>query len=184
LQDVQDCLKTNNVLFQYSPNVGVFHCPGDVRFNLPIGSGSSVGWAFDSYAITENVEAISGFNQSFSKMSQITRTSDCIVFAEQADTRGFNAATFAMNVTGPLPPIQFNFVDVFSIYHGNVGTFAFADGHSEGRKWSDPAILATGAAALRAGSGIYDYQLSPNKPDATGHDAPWLIQHCVAPNNL
>jgi len=172
------------VLFQYSPNVGVFHCPGDVRFNLPIGSGGSVGWAYDSYAITENVEAIPGFNQSFSKMTQIARTSDCIVFAEQADTRGYNAATFAMNVTGPLPPIQFNFVDVFSTYHGNVGTFAFADGHSEGRKWLDPAILATGSAALRTGSGIYDYQLSPNKPDPTGHDAPWLIQHCVAPNNL
>jgi prepilin-type N-terminal cleavage/methylation domain-containing protein/prepilin-type processing-associated H-X9-DG protein len=183
LQDVQACLTTNNLLYQYAPNVGVYHCPGDVRFNLSIGSGSAVGWAYDSYAITENVEAVQGFTQSFSKITQINRTSDCIVFAEQADTRGYNEATFAMSVTGPLPPIQFNFVDVFSTFHGNVGTFAFADGHAEARKWLDPAILATGKAALTAGSTIYDYQQSPYKPDPTGHDAPWLIQHCVAPNN-
>lgn len=184
LQDVQNCLTTNNLLYQYTPNVGVYHCPGDVRFNLPIGSGSSVGWAYDSYAITENVEAVQSFTQSFSKITQISRTSDCIVFAEQADTRGFNLSTFAMSVTGPLPPIQFNFVDVFSTFHGDVGTFAFADGHAEAKKWIDPAIIATGAGALRSGSTVYDYQLSPYKPDPIGHDAPWLIQHCVAPNNL
>lgn len=183
-KDVQDCLRTNNALFQYAPNVGVYHCPGDVRFNLPIGSGNSVGWAYDSYAITENVEAVPGFSQSFSKITQINRTADCMIFAEQADTRGYNEATFAMSVTGPLPPIQFNFVDVFSIYHGDVGTFAFADGHAEARKWLDPAILVAGRAALRVGSTIFQYPGSGYSPDPTGHDAPWLIQHCVAPNNL
>lgn len=184
LQDVQNNLRTNNSLFQFAPNVAVYHCPGDQRFNLPIGTGNSVGWAYDSYAITENVEAIPGFSQSFSKVTQISRVSDCITFAEQADTRGYNEATFAMNVTGPLPPIQFNFVDVFSTYHGEVGTFAFADGHAEGRRWLDPNILATGRATLAPGSQIFDYQQSPYKPTTTSPDGPWLIQHCVAPNNL
>jgi prepilin-type N-terminal cleavage/methylation domain-containing protein/prepilin-type processing-associated H-X9-DG protein len=185
LADVQGSLQTNNLLFQYAPNAGVYHCPGDVRANLSIGSGSAVGWAYDSYSVTENVEPIpgSGFTESFSKMTQITRTSDCIIFAEQSDTRGYNQATFAMSVTGPLPPIQFNYVDIFATYHGDVGTFAFADGHAEARKWLDPAIAATGAATLTAGSTVYDYQLSPYKPDPIGHDAPWLKLHCVAPNN-
>jgi prepilin-type N-terminal cleavage/methylation domain-containing protein/prepilin-type processing-associated H-X9-DG protein len=180
---VQANLQTNNLLSPYAPNPGVFHCPGDVRYNLPIGSGNAVGWAYDSYAITENVEPIAGFNESFTKMTQISRVSDCLIFAEQSDTRGYNQATFAMSVSGPLPPIQFNFVDIFATYHGDVGTFAFADGHSEARKWLDPAILATGKASLAAGSSIYDYQLSSYKPDPLGHDAPWLMQHCVAPNN-
>lgn len=183
LTDVQQNLTKYNVLAQYAGNPGVFHCPGDVRFNLAIGSGSSIGWAYDSYAVTENVEGIPGFSQSFTKISQIHRTADCFIFAEQSDTRGYNQATFAMSVTGPLPPIQFNFVDIFATYHGNVGTFAFADGHSEARTWLDPAIRSTGAATLAAGSSIYDYQLSPYKPDPTGHDAPWLIQHCVSPNS-
>jgi prepilin-type processing-associated H-X9-DG protein len=186
MQDVQNCLVTNNLLYQYAPNAGVYHCPGDLRFNLTVGSGNAVGWAYDSYSVTENVEGIpnSGFNQSFTKMAQIRRVSDCITFVEQSDTRGYNQDTFAMSINGPLPPITFNFVDIFATYHGNVGTFSFADGHAEARKWQDPAIKATGTATLVQGSGIYDYQLSPFKPDPTGHDAPWLIQHCVAPNNL
>ena len=179
---VQNLMKYN-VLAQYAGNPGVFHCPGDRRFNLNIGSGNSIGWAYDSYAATENVEGIPGFNQSFTKISQIRRAADCFTFVEQSDTRGYNQATFAMSVSGPLPPIQFNFTDIFATYHGNVGTFAFADGHSEAKKWTDPAIQATGQATLSAGSSIYDYQLSPYKPDATGHDAQWLIQHCVSPNS-
>ena len=182
--DVQADLLKYNVLSQYIPNPGTFHCPGDVRFNLGIGSGNSIGWAYDSYAVTENVEADGGFNQSFSKVTQIKRTSDCFIFAEQSDTRGYNKGTFAMSVSGPLPPIQFNFVDIFAIYHGDVGTFAFADGHSEARKWLDPAIQAAGRATLTVNSTMYQYPgTAPYKPDQTGHDAPWLIQHCVAPNN-
>jgi prepilin-type N-terminal cleavage/methylation domain-containing protein/prepilin-type processing-associated H-X9-DG protein len=184
LANVQADLIKYNVLNQYIPNPGTFHCPGDKRFNLSIGSGNSIGWAYDSYAVTENVEADGGFNQSFSKITQIRRTSDCFIFAEQSDTRGYNNGTFAMSVSGPLPPIQFNFVDIFATYHGDVGTFAFADGHSEARKWLDPAIQAAGKATLATGSTMYQYPGSaPYKPDQTGHDAPWLMQHCVAPNN-
>lgn len=192
LQDVQGDLTTNNALFQYAPSVGLYHCPGDVRFNLPIGSGSSVGWAYDSYAVTENVEYTSGIgsaNQSFTKITQISRTSDCFIFAEQADTRGYNEGTFEMYVNGPLPPLSFQFTDIFATYHGNVGTFAFADGHAEARKWLDGNITACGQASLRAGSSLYTYQLAgyngltaPN--GITSPDAGWLIQHCVAPNNL
>jgi prepilin-type N-terminal cleavage/methylation domain-containing protein/prepilin-type processing-associated H-X9-DG protein len=185
LTDVQNCLTTNNLLYQYASAPGTFHCPGDVRMNLPIGTGNAVGWAYDSYAVTENVEPIanSGFADSFSKYSQITRTSDCIVFVEQSDTRGYNVSTFAMSVNGPLPPLTFNFVDIFATYHGNVSTFAFADGHAEARKWLDPAIIGAGKATLVTGSSLFQYE-APFKPDGTGHDAPWLVQHCVAPNNL
>jgi len=184
LTDVQNCLTTNNMLYQYAASPGTYHCPGDTRFNLPIGSGSAVGWAYDSYSVTENVEPISGFADGFTKYAQISRTSDCIIFAEQSDTRGYNVGTFAMNVNGPLPPLSFAFDDIFATYHGNVGTFAFADGHAEARKWLDPAIIAAGAATLTRGSSLYQYGAAPYKPDPTGHDAPWLIQHCVAPNNL
>lgn len=185
MRDVQGCLVTNNLLYQYAPNVGVYHCPGDRRFDLSVGSGTAVGWAYDSYAVTENVEPIpnTSFTAGFTKMAQIRRVADCMVFVEQSDTRGFNNDTFAMSINGTLPPITFGFVDIFATYHGNVGTFAFADGHAEARKWLDPAIRATGTATLGQGSSIYDYQLSPYKPDTTGHDAGWLIQHCVSPNH-
>jgi prepilin-type N-terminal cleavage/methylation domain-containing protein/prepilin-type processing-associated H-X9-DG protein len=187
MRDVQNCLVTNNLLYQYAPNAGVYHCPGDLRFNLPVGTGNAVGWAYDSYSVTENVEGIpnSGFNQSFTKMTQIRRVADCITFVEQSDTRGYNQDTFAMSVSGTLPPITFGYVDVFATYHGNVGTFSFADGHAEARKWQDPAIQAVGTATLVDGSTVYDYQqYSGTKPNPIKFDAGWLIQHCVAPNNL
>ena len=185
MKDVQNCLVTNNLLYQYAPNAGVYHCPGDQRFNLPIGSGSAIGWAYDSYAVTENVEGIpnSGFNESFTKATQIRRVADCITFVEQSDTRGYNEDTFAMSVNGPLPPITFNYVDIFATYHGNVGTFSFADGHAEARKWQDPAIRSAGTVTLSEGSSLYQYG-SPYIPSYNKYDAGWLIQHCVAPNNL
>jgi prepilin-type processing-associated H-X9-DG protein len=190
LAAVEGDLKTNNLLSQYTANPGVYHCPGDIRFNLSIGSGNSISWAYDSYAMTENVDVMPaslGFNAGFTEMAQIKRVSDCIIFAEQCDTRGYNNGTFAMSVTGPLPPHQFAFVDIFATYHGDVGTFAFADGHAEARKWLDPIILAAGTASAAQGSTIYQYPGSKYVPKTTGPNAspdqPWLIQHCVDPNN-
>jgi len=182
LAAVQGNLMTNNLLSPYIANPGVYHCPGDGRFNLPIGSGNAVGWAYDSYAVTENVEPFGGFSEGFTKMAQIRRVADCIIFVEQSDTRGFNNDTFAMSVNGPLPPLTFNYVDIFATYHGDVGTFSFADGHAEARKWLDPAIKAAGAATLTVGSSLYQYQ-SPYVPSNSKYDAGWLIQHCIAPNN-
>jgi prepilin-type N-terminal cleavage/methylation domain-containing protein/prepilin-type processing-associated H-X9-DG protein len=179
---VQHDLMTNNMLAQYAPSPGVYHCPGDVRFNLPIGTGSSVGWAYDSYAVTENVEAIPGFSDSYSKMSQINRSSDCMIFAEQADTRGYNEGTFALTVLrGPPPAV--GFVDVFSTYHGPVGTFSFADGHAETHKWLDSNILADGKYTVQPRSTGYDYSTCPYQPRQSGADAAWIIQHCVSPTD-
>jgi prepilin-type N-terminal cleavage/methylation domain-containing protein/prepilin-type processing-associated H-X9-DG protein len=186
LKYVQSCLTTNNLLAQYAPNAAVNHCPGDTRFNMPVGTGSAVGWAYDSYALTENVSGTDTANE-YQKASQIKRTSDCFVFVEQEDSRGYNEGTFASSVTTTtvgttVVGTSFNFEDLFAIYHGNVGTFCFADGHAEARKWLDPAILAAGKASLVPGTTLYEYGGS-YVPSTTSKDAPWLSQHWVAPNN-
>ena len=182
LADVQSNLKTNNLLYSYAPSIVVNHCPGDVRFNNPVGSGSAVGWAYDSYAVTENVTGGNG-NAFYAKLSQIKRSSDCIVFVEQADSRGYNAGNFAGSVPSVNPP-QFGFVDLFATYHGSVGTFAFADGHTEARKWTDSGILEGGKSANSATSGIYKYNTtSATTPNTTGRDAVWLVQHWLTPAN-
>jgi type II secretory pathway pseudopilin PulG len=183
LADVTANLKANNMLGQYAPNPGVFHCPGDVRFKLPIGSGDSFNWAYDSYAVTENVGG-GDFGPSpvnFTKITQTRRVSDCVVFVEQADTRGYNEGTFCGYTS--LQPTTFHFEDVFATYHGSVNTFCFGDGHAEAHKWLDPAILADGKFSVAAGSGGYEYSKCPQQPDGTGHDAPWLCQHFVSPQN-
>jgi prepilin-type N-terminal cleavage/methylation domain-containing protein/prepilin-type processing-associated H-X9-DG protein len=181
LTDVQNNLRTNNLLFQYAANVGVYHCPGDVRFHNPISTAANAtGWAYDSYALTENVQGSDGYT----KLSQIKRTANCMVYVEQADSRGYNAGTFAAsggndNVT----PTSFHFEDLFATYHGNVSTFGFADGHAESRKWVDAAILQGGRTANQSGIAAYDYSVLGLTPNATGVDGVWVAQHWLTPAN-
>jgi prepilin-type N-terminal cleavage/methylation domain-containing protein/prepilin-type processing-associated H-X9-DG protein len=175
-------LETNNLLALYIQNPQVFHCPGDVRFNLPVGSG----WAYDSYAITENVESDhdtkNEFTDGFSMMAAIRRPSDCIICVEQADTRGYNAGTFAIEVD--LKPTVIKFTDVFSMYHGRVGTFSFADGHAEAHTWHDPNIIADGLASVTEGSGAYEYDKCPDPtPLQTGLDATWIVENFESPTD-
>jgi prepilin-type N-terminal cleavage/methylation domain-containing protein/prepilin-type processing-associated H-X9-DG protein len=187
LAAVEGDLQTNNLLGQYTANPGVYHCPGDVRVNLSIGSGNSIGWAYDSYAMTENVDtmpASTGFNEGYSVMASIKRASDCMIFAEQCDTRGYNNGTFAMSISQFPPPI--NFIDVFGTYHGDVGTFAFADGHAEARRWLSGEYPAAGAASAAQGSSLYQYGTYKGvnyTPPESGPDAGWLIQHWVSPTS-
>ena len=183
LADVQANLNTNNLLHQYAPNPGVNHCPGDVRFNLPLGSGNSVDWAYDSYAVTENVTG-GGTSASYSKISDIRRSSDCMVFVEQADSRGYNAGNFEASVTVGSPS-TFGYVDLFAVYHGNVNTFSFADGHAEPRKWSDNGIISAGKLANHASTVAYEYPGLPAncQPSQSSADTAYLTQHWLCPAN-
>lgn len=183
---IQSCLRTNNVIFQYAPNPGVYHCPGDLRFNLGIGSGHSVGWAYDSYALTENVSGTS-LTASYQKLSSIRRVSDCMIFVEQEDTRGYDEGTFNASVSGS-PATKYNYEDLFAIFHGNVGTFAFADGHAEGHRWLDGTIISAGKQSLLSGSTLFAYGgaggASPSVTPPSGTaDNLWLANHWVTPSN-
>jgi prepilin-type N-terminal cleavage/methylation domain-containing protein/prepilin-type processing-associated H-X9-DG protein len=186
MQNIQSCLMTNNLFFQYAGNVGTYHCPGDVRFNQPIGSGGSIDWAYDSYAIPENVEPDSTAQEtstSFTKMANIHRVADCMIFVEQADPRGYNEGTFEISA-GPLPSVQpISYTDIFSMYHGDVGTFSFADGHAEAHRWHDGNIIADGLASVAPGSALDQYSVCPVQPLQKGIDAGYLVQHVVDQTN-
>jgi prepilin-type N-terminal cleavage/methylation domain-containing protein/prepilin-type processing-associated H-X9-DG protein len=183
LADVQVNLKTNNLLFQFAPSPGVYYCPGDVRFNNPIGnSANTISWAYDSYAVTENVAA-EPTQDAYSKTTQIRKNSECMVFVEQADSRGYNNGNFAGSVTVGNPS-YFNYVDLFATYHGNVGTICFADGHAEAKKWTDSAILNAGKMANRANTSAYSYpSYGGPTPSQTSPDTTYIIQHWLTPLN-
>jgi prepilin-type N-terminal cleavage/methylation domain-containing protein/prepilin-type processing-associated H-X9-DG protein len=180
LADVQAHLTTNNALYQYAPSVGVNHCPGDVRINNTVGTGNAVGWAYDSYAVTMNVSGVGG--DTYAKASQITRASDCIAFVEQADSRGYNEGTFQSAIS-LINHNTFSYTDIFATYHGNVGTFGFADGHAEAKKWTDPVIIGAGNTANAARSGVYNYTVYGNTPSENGADTAWLCRHWLTPSN-
>jgi len=136
-------MKANCPLFPFTPNPRAFHCPGDVRFNNKPGSG----WAYDSYSKSQNVTgdpkgdlSYWGFTPNSDKFSAIKSTSQTFVFVEDADNRGYNNGSWTVTWTGS----GFTWVDAPAMYHGNVGTFGFADGHAESHKWLNADIIAYG----------------------------------------
>jgi len=151
---MQALLKTNNPLFQYAPNPGVYHCPGDVRYQR-LSPGS--GWAYDSYAKTQNLAgdpqgSYAGLGSTYTKLASIPAGVLTFAFMETADWRGFNDGTWEQNWVNAGGTIQsFTWVDPPAMYHGNVSTVAFCDGHAESHKWMDGSIITAGK---NAASGI------------------------------
>ena len=180
LERVQEVLRDDNLLYQYAPNVGVYHCPGDVRFRLPnVGSG----WAFDSYSKTQNAggedyspsgSAYWGAKGTYTKLSSIKSAAQTFIFMEDAGNNGsagYNVGTWVTlwTVIADRPP-QFVFVDPVPMYHGNVSTAAFADGHAESHKWTNPVLIEKGKQAangVRVSSltGIAGAPRTPSDPD-------------------
>ena len=150
---VQGLLKINNPLFQFAPSPGVYHCPGDVRSRLAPKPGPNVAWAYDSYAKSQNIAGdpnggFSGLGSTYAKLSAIKASTLTFAFMETADWRGFNDGTWQQGWVGAGTANQsFNWNDPPAMYHGNVSTAAFCDGHAEAHRWTDASIINAGKLA-------------------------------------
>ncbi len=141
-----------NPLYNYCPNAKAFHCPGDTRYKLTPGNG----WAYDSYSKTQNVGGekdnnYDGAGETYAKASAISSPSKTFTFIEQADWRGYNHGTWVVIWNVAAGRFQFN--DTIAIFHGNIGTFSFADGHAESHKWADAFILKAGQVSAAGQNG-------------------------------
>jgi prepilin-type processing-associated H-X9-DG protein len=109
----------------------------------------------------------SGYRQ-FKKYSELGTPSPakCWVFIDERED-SINDGWFAVDMIGydPLQPGSYRIVDYPASYHNGAGGLAFADGHSEIRKWVDGRTKP----ALRSG------QLLPlNQPSPNNQDVDWL----------
>lgn len=149
---------TNNPLLPFAPNPGVMHCPGDIRINNRPGTG----WAYDSYSKANGIGGDPyanywGQSATYNKLTQIPASSQTFAFREDVDNRGYNTGTWVvnwnLNAASPGHAQSFTWQDPIPMYHGNVSTASFADGHVEPHKWSDGAIVSYGKIiALGTGS--------------------------------
>lgn len=149
--------KNYSSLRMYLPNIEVIHCPGDTRTKL---SSIAAGWAYDSYSRANNVGGepnypadYFGANGTFKKMTEIANPSMTMTFVEEADIGGYNRSTWGLG--WDLSAQEARYIDCLAMYHGNLSTFAFADGHAEGHKWIDPVLIQAGrnaAVGIRASS--------------------------------
>jgi len=174
---VENGLKNNNLLWRYAANVGVYHCPGDVRYKRTLASG----WAYDSYSKTQNVGGENynnywGAGSIYTKMAEINSASSTFIFMEDADERNRNVGTWVVQwATGGN---TFTWTDPPAMYHGNVSTCAFADGHAQGRKWTNSKIIDAGR---KAASG-QNPGLAGTSMASTGSDGQFVHENYRFPN--
>jgi prepilin-type processing-associated H-X9-DG protein len=175
LTQLQSQLTTANPLYKYAPNPAVDECPGDTRLSkLTL----ATGWAYGSYSRTENTggepfanggTAFYGCGNTYRKLSDIQSTASTFIFIEDAatDGKGFNQGTWTVqwNLASPMGGNSQSFtgVDPVPMYHGNVSTFGFADGHVEYHKWLDGSVIQAGIQVATTGSGSVTF--TPGTPD-------------------
>jgi len=144
-QNLMAMLKSDaNPLYSFAPNPKVILCPGDVRYKNRPGQG----WAMDSYSKPNLLTGEAGWGSTwYTKLSQVTFSSDTFAFMEDADNRGYNVGSW-VNQWSTAPKFGhqqgFNWVDPLPMYHGNVSTYSFVDGHAESHKWLDIGIVNYG----------------------------------------
>jgi prepilin-type N-terminal cleavage/methylation domain-containing protein len=155
-------------LYKYSPNVTSIHCPGDVRSVL---NAPGNGWAYDSYSKANNIGGDSGGNYygqgaTYTKMSAVTDAPSTFAFREDVDSRGYNENTWVINwslgIAAAGNSQSFTWQDPIPMYHGNVSTASFIDGHCEAYSWGDGAIVKYGKSVAMGGGFS-----PPNPPNYT-----------------
>ena len=187
LANLTKMLETPGVdpLYKFAPNVGVIHCPGDTRYKFLV-PGPTTGWAYDSYSKPQNFGGESysptstpfwGQGATYTTMSSIASPSQTFAIHEDCDSRGYNYGTWVLNwnLTTPTPapfahPQSFTWEDPLPMYHGNVSTSAFADGHVEPYTWGDGAIIRYGLSVAAGGP------LNPPNPPNLTADYEYVYQ--------
>jgi prepilin-type N-terminal cleavage/methylation domain-containing protein/prepilin-type processing-associated H-X9-DG protein len=134
---------TNNPLSPYTRNAGIYHCPSDSRTRNQPGHG----YAYDSYSKTQNIGGdptlnYYGCGSTYTKLASIKSPSQTVAFIEDCDSRGYNEGTWIVTWYLNFPSFPFQWQDPPGMYHGDVGTLCFADGHAESHKWSDAGLIA------------------------------------------
>lgn len=166
LQNWMNCVKsTANPFFGFVPNPMAIHCPGDTRAGRAPGSG----WAMDSYSKPNGMagEAGSWGGTIYTKLNQVASPSQTFAFREDCDSRGFCWGTWVVQwSTAPMfgHSQSFTWVDPLPMYHGNVSTAGFVDGHAEYHKWLDGKMINYGKSVANGGP------LNPPNPPMAGPD--------------
>jgi hypothetical protein len=130
--------------------VEVYHCPGDTRFDNSPNTHSPNGWAYDSYSRTQNLggepyDDYWGAGATYTKITAISMPAATFSMLEDADWRGYNVGTWVVNWAAD----SFDWQDPPAMWHVNVDSISFADGHAELHKWTDPGVIAAGQSAAR-----------------------------------
>jgi prepilin-type N-terminal cleavage/methylation domain-containing protein/prepilin-type processing-associated H-X9-DG protein len=161
-----------SVLFPYTANaLAVWRCPAD-RSTGKDNQGRTVP-RIRSFSINNWVGGPEWQDNSWRVNRKMTDFADpgpastWVFTDERADS--INDGCFLVDMTGyPDTPGSQKLVSFPGSYHGTGATFFFADGHAQGKKWSDPRTSPALNYTRNLGLNI----ASPNNKDVT-----WLQEH-------
>jgi prepilin-type processing-associated H-X9-DG protein len=173
------------LLYPYINNINVYHCPADQTV-VPRGGGAFSAPALRTYSMncwvqpmdapgnsTATWEGITGYNV-YTKLPNMANPgpSKIFVFIEESPyciDDGF----FAVD---PRPANGTTWYNSPAVLHGRSSQLAYADGHSEPRRWTDGSMISELPSSP---SGNTD-NWPASKPYA---DLQWLISVSTAPMN-
>lgn len=160
----------NSQLGKYSVNPEIYRCPADRSLsNGRKGVPRVRSISMNAYLGNRGGPYTGGYNQ-FKKYSDILRPTPAKtwVFLDERED-GINDGWFAVDMGGydPQAPNSYTIVDFPASYHNMACGFAFADGHSEIKRWLDKRTCPV----LKFGQGLPLGQASPKNVDVD-----WLQQ--------
>ena len=160
-------------LFPYSKSVGIYKCPADQKTGQPGTVNRSLlttrSMSMNAFMNPLGTTPGAGQYRIYRKHSDISAPTpvNCWVFIDESPgtvNDGYFVCDPGANPT--------QWVDLPAAYHKGAGGIAFADGHSEIRKWRDARIID----ALNISFNTY-----PSTPRETpAVDLPWLQQRSTA----
>lgn len=137
-------------LFPYLETVDVYNCPANKSDKLFKNESGTKPW-FNGYSITGLMNGEVGLKINskteqakylVQRGSQIERSSEKVVFIENADPRGWVMGSWLVDFLGATP--EWN--DLIAIWHGDRGSLGFADGHAEMHHWVDNSTIENAEA--------------------------------------
>ena len=146
----------DSLLYKYVNSLAVYKCPADRATTKGPWGGGGVP-KVRSLAMSSFMNPINewGTGRPYRKQSDfiLGASRTWVLIDENPDS--INDGWF---VHSP-PPEKSSYVDYPATYHNNAGGLSFADGHSEIRKWRDPAIIRRGkpGSTSSAAKGIDDF---------------------------
>ena len=145
-------------LFPYSKSLGIYKCPADTKTSKLGASVLPTTRSMSMNAWMNPIAAwVAGNARIYKRQGDITMPApvNCWVFLDECPGT-INDGFF---VCDPFDGYTSTWVDIPASYHNNAGGLSFADGHSELRKWRDPAVLnkkavSTGTPATPPGTDL------------------------------
>jgi prepilin-type N-terminal cleavage/methylation domain-containing protein len=157
----------------YLKTAAAIHCPGDVRYRLPVGAGFAYGSVAGMTGLNGQTWNQHPQNGEFIvKRTQLQHPAEKLLFVEENDPRAENWGTWVMAVNGTAANswAGSSLVDSPAVFHITASSFSWTDGHASSRKWLDAATIA------------YAASMSPTKYNnipsaaATARDVAFLIK--------